>query len=139
MKSAANLPESHPVKQLFRSLTERGLNQGSLGDRDILLYLADLLIDFMFVENLYRMRDAEGRRLEYLVDLLEQAVETVMPAKKAYYKHIGDYSLFMLGMFPGYIARSRRAVSPSYYADTGRIGYQIAGHLESHRERTIES
>src|SRR5262245_60165083 len=131
MKNALTIPENHPLKLLFRTLAERGLDQANLRDRDILLYLADLLVEFMFIENLYRLRDAEGKRLEYLVDMLSQAVETDMPDKKEYYKHIGDYSLFMLGMFPEFLVRRKSRLSPSYYADTGRIGYQAAGELES--------
>ena len=131
MKNARSIPENHPLTTLFRSLAERGLTQAKLHDRDILLYLADLLVEFMFIENLYRLRDAEGKPLEYLVDMLDQAVETEMPDKKECYKHIGDYSLFMLGMFPEFLARRRSRLSPAYYADTGRIGYQTAGELES--------
>ena len=137
MKERRSIPENHPIKLLFRTLTERGLIQANLHDRDILLYLADLLVDFMFIENLHRMWDAEGRRLEYLVDMLQQAIETDMPVKKSYYKHIGDYSLFVLGMFPESLSRGRRALSPTYYADTGRISYQTAGELESDWWNTV--
>ena len=131
MKKALTIPENHPLKTLFRTLAEKGLDQARLRDRDILLYLADLLVEFMFIENMYRLRDAEGKRLEYLVDMLDQALETDMPDKKEYYKHIGDYSLFMLGMFPESLVRRRSPLSAAYYADTGRIGYQTAGQLES--------
>jgi hypothetical protein len=137
MKNAAEYPDNHPLKQLFRSFTERGLAQASLRDQDLLLYLADLLVDFMFIENLYRMRDEDGNRLESLVDMIRQASEADMPSRKHYYKHLGDYSLFMLGMFPEYISRSRRAFSPSWYEDTGRIGYHVAGELESQWSRTM--
>jgi hypothetical protein len=130
MKSASDLPDNHPLKQLFRTLTERGLVRADLHDKDLLLYLADLLVDFTFVENYYRTTDG-GRRLEYLVDMLQHATETAMPVKKTCYKHIGDYSLFTLGMFPESLDRPRRGMSASYYADAGRIGYRTAGELES--------
>ena len=132
-----SIPDDHPIKQLFRTLTERGLDQAELRDQDLLFYLADLLVEFMFIENLYGMRDLEGRPLEYLVDMLQQAMESEMPDKKNYYKHIGDYSLFILGMFPESLSDGRRAISPSYYADTGRIGYKTAGELESHWWKTM--
>ncbi len=137
MKSATDFPESHPVKQLFRTLTERGLAQASLHDTDLLLYLADLLVDFMFIENLHGLQDPDGKRPESLVDLIRQASDSEMPEKKTYFKHLGDYSLFMLGMFPEFITRPRRAFSPSWYEDTGRIGYRVAGQLESHWWRTM--
>ena len=137
MRSSSEIPEDHPVKQLFRTLTERGLIQADLRDKDLLLYIANLLVDFMFVDNVYRMTDTTGSRLNYLVDMLQQATETEMPVKKTYYKHIGDYSLFILGMFPESLSHGRRAISPSYYADTGRIGYKTAGELESHWWKTM--
>ncbi len=137
MANLSGIPEDHPIKQLFRTLTERGLLQADLRDKDILTYLADLLVEFMFAENLYRMRDSGGRRLEYLVDMLQQAIESDMPDKKCYYKHIGDYSLFILGMYPESLSCGRRAISPRYYADTGRSSYQTAGELENHWWKTM--
>ncbi len=137
MRNAGDFPENHPVKQIFRTFTERGLAQASLHDRDLLLYIADLLVDFMFVENLYRMRDEEGHRLETLVDMVRQATDAGPAQRKEYFKHLGDYSLFMLGMFPEFVSRPRRAFSPTWYEDTGRIGYKVAGELESHWWRTM--
>jgi hypothetical protein len=133
MKSfhASDIAENHPIKHLFRTYAARGLRQAKLHDRDILVYLSDLLVEFVFVENLYSMRDVEGNRLVHLGDMLGQAMDSDMPVKKIYYKHIGDYTLFTLGMYPEHISRPGRAFSPSFYADTGRIGYHVAGELEN--------
>ncbi len=130
MKRAEDFPENHPIKRIFRTFTERGLAQASVRDPDLLFYLANLLVEFLWMENLHGMRDADGRRLESLIDMLAQANDADLREKTERYKHLGDYSLFMLGMFPEYIARSRRALSPSWYQDTGRIGYHIAGELD---------
>ncbi len=130
VKSQRNIPENHPVKQLFRDLTERALIQIRFRDDDILSYLANLLVDFVYLENLYRP-DESGRRQEYLFDMLQRANLTEMPEKKARFKHVGDFSLFTLGMFPEHIVRRRNALSANYYTDFGRIGYKAAGELES--------
>ncbi|NLT68960.1 MAG: hypothetical protein GXX84_20430 [Acidobacteria bacterium] len=135
MRSAKSLPDNHPIKKIFRTYTERGLAQASVRDQDLLLYLANLLVEFMWIENLYG-KTIDGKRLESLIDILVRANEAGDQARGDYYRHLGDYSLFMLGMFPEYIARSRRALSPSWYQDTGRIGYQIAGELEKNLWRT---
>lgn len=137
MANAADFPENHPVKQLFRTLTERGLVQASLHDTDLLLYLADLLVDFMFIENFHGISDENGNRPAHLIDMIRQATQADFPHKQSYFKHLGDYSLFMLGMFPEFIARPRRAFSPAWYQDTGRIGYRVAGELESHWWKTM--
>ncbi len=131
MKSTKSIPENHPLRQLFRTLTERALIKIELRDTDLLFYLARLLVDFTFVENLHRFTGDGERQGEYLIGLLQQANETEMPDKKTCYKHIGDFSLFMLGMFPEYIARRRSVLSANYYSDFGRIGYKAAGQLES--------
>ena len=124
------LPENHPLKKLFRNLTDRALTQSSLTDRDILFYLSDLLIDFMYIENLYKLKDGTGKEVEYLTDMLQKAQEAGQSKEKSYYKHIGDHSLFILGMFPEHLARGKRILSLSYYSDTGRQSYIAASQLE---------
>jgi hypothetical protein len=131
MKNTNSIPDTHPVKKLFRELTGRALGQASMHDNDLHFYLSNLLVDFTFVENLYRTANDGERRSEYLIDMLQQANETGMPGKKYAYRHVGDFSLFMLGMFPEYIERRRSVLSANYYSDFGRIGYKAAGQLES--------
>ena len=133
----STVSENHPIRQLFFVLAERGLEQAKLQDKDILLYLADLMVDFLFAENVYRLKDKEGERITYLVDMFTRATDVEMPDKKDYYKHIGDYSLFMLGMFPESLERHRRALSPSYYSESGRMGYHVAGELENRWWQTV--
>ena len=132
-----DFPENHPVKKLFRNLTDRALAQSSLQDGDILLYLSDLLIHFMYIENLYEMKDERGRRLESLVDMLQRAHGAERNHRKYCYQHIGDYSLFILGMFPEHLTYGRRMLDHSYYADTGRRSYMTASELEGNVQRTV--
>jgi len=57
--------EGHPLKKLFTELT-REMFYGELHhyDSEMASYLVELLVDFTYVENLYKIRDAGGRRLE---------------------------------------------------------------------------
>ena len=137
MTRSREIPENHPVRRLFRGLADRALNQSSLSDKDLLLYLSDLLVSFIYVENLYKLKDDRGKRLEYLIDMLEIAADAPQHRKKGYYQHIGDYSLFILGMFPESLAYGRRMISHSYYADTGRRSYMVASELERNVESTV--
>lgn len=137
MRELVALPENHPVKKLFRNLMDRALAQSSLPDQDILLYLSDLLVEFIYIENLYRLRNEKGQRLEYLVDMLQRAEEVERQEKKSYYKHIGDYSLFILGMFPEHVSGGRRMIPHSYYSDTGRRSYLTASQLERDLRCTV--
>jgi hypothetical protein len=56
------IPLRHPVRQMFHSLTERGLQQSNLSDGEIHQYLSNLLVEFIYIENLFKLRDENGRR-----------------------------------------------------------------------------
>ncbi len=131
------IPEDHPARRFFHGLADRALTQSSLRDRDIHRYLSDLLIEFMAIESLYKIRDEAGARVEYLVDMMRLVAELPPRQRKAHYKHIGDYSLFVLGMFPESLSRGKRMIPLSYYADTGRRGYWAASELEADAACTV--
>lgn len=137
MQKAAPIPENHPVRHLFQKLADRALAQSSLPDLDLHFYLTDLLLDFMRVENLYRLTDEQGRPLLYLVDMFERAGSMSRRQKKACFKQIGDYTLFILGMFPESLSRGRRAIPESYYSEAGRRSYSVAAQLEGDAHATV--
>ena len=136
MTDWTEIPQNHPVKKLFRNLTDRALTQTSLTDRDIHTYLSDLLLEFISVDSFY-LKDEQGRKMEYLVDLIQAAEAAPRRMRKRHFKHLGDFSLFVLGMFPESLNRGRRQLPRSYYMDTGRRGYLIASHLESNSDSTV--
>ena len=124
------VPEDHPIRSLFRTLTERGLGQIDIRDEASLGYVSDLLLDFMRTDDLFRVRDADGRRVEYLTDLVERAEGANDPTTRAdQHRYLGDLTLFMLGLFPERFERNRRAVSAEYYSQQGRRSYRIVADL----------
>lgn len=137
MNQARRIPENDPVKRLFRNLADRGLTQSSVSDRDLLVYLSDMLVDFMYVENLFRLKDEDGRRVEYLIEMLQAAGKVPQRGRKAHYKQIGDHTLFVLGMFPESLSRGKRHLPHSYYVDAGRRSYLVASELEADIEGTV--
>jgi len=65
------ISESHPLRQLFRSLVERRFfGDAQLGDREIANYVTNLLVDFTQTSNLYKIRNARGKRLEDVGEML---------------------------------------------------------------------
>jgi hypothetical protein len=81
---------------------------------------------------MYRIKDDSGHSIQYLFDMLTQAGNEKSPAQRRdYYKHLGDLTLFNLGLFPESLAYGRRMLSPSYYADTGRRSYTIVAEMGS--------
>jgi hypothetical protein len=137
-KTPPTIPFDHPIRSLFHELTERGFGQSNLHDRDTIQYVTDLLTDFVHVENMYRMKDESGHRLEYLFDMLTQAGTAMSPSvRRDYYKHLGDLTLFNLGLFPESLTHGHRTVSPDYYAETGRRSYTIVAEMDSATRPTV--
>jgi hypothetical protein len=120
----------HPVREIFQQLTERAMSQLNLRDPDTIEYITNLLTDFVRVENMYRLKDDSGNRLEYVCDILEQASREMSPSvRREYYRHLGDLTLFMLGLFPESLTYGRRTISAQYYAEQGRRSYNIVADM----------
>lgn len=104
---------SHPLEPFFQQMV-RNSYEGQLGlhDPDVTGYVARLLCEFSDTRNLYKMRDETGHPIEELDDML-RASDPVhgsaasFDAERALRKHIGDYALFVGGMYPEAADRSR--------------------------------
>ena len=106
--------QAHPLEPFFRQAV-RNSYEGKLGlnDPDVTGYVAQLLCDFSEADHLFSVRDAEGRPVEEL-DAMIIASDPVngnapsFDAERAVRKHIGDYALFVAGMFPEASETERR-------------------------------
>ena len=131
-KTRNDIPENHPIRTLFRQLTERGMGQLNLHDVETIRYITNLLTEFVQIDNMYRARDEAGQRVQYLFDLLTQAGHEMSPTlRRDYYRHLGDVTLFNLGLFPESLTHGHHTVSPDYYAETGRRSYTIVAAMDS--------
>src|SRR5215831_12031688 len=111
-KTRHEIPRDHPIRAFFQQLTERGMGQLNLHDPDTIQYITNLLTDFIHAENMYRIKDEAGHRVQYLFDMLTQAQHEMSPElRRDYYKHVGDLTLFNLGLFPECLTYGRRTVS----------------------------
>ena len=114
------------------------MGQLNLHDPDTIQYITNLLTEFVQIENLYRFKDESGRRLEHLFEMLTQCSSEMPPAmRRDCYKHLGDLTLFNLGLFPESLTYGHRTVSPDYYAETGRRSYTIVAEMDSSRRSTV--
>jgi hypothetical protein len=76
-------------------------------------YVARLLCEFSESDKLYKVRDEVGRPIEELTEMVQAAdpvhgPATSFDAERALRKHIGDYALFVAGMYPEAMGSSRR-------------------------------
>lgn len=133
-----SIPRKHPLSQLFISLTERSFYEYlGLCDPWITMYISDLLIEFTYLENLYKIRDARGRRLDDLGEMLMESdlvsrARTVEREREVR-KHIGDYTLFFTGMFPESLRKRVGIMHIDHFRDyirTGRESYRIVSQFD---------
>ncbi len=130
------IPETHPLRKLFDILTRRNFEvRLGYNDEKVLRYLADLLTDFTHADNVYKIKTARGKRVEEVAEmLLESDVLFHAPSvnqEREVHKHIGDYTLFMTGVFPEYVRNlstsgfSIRSDALLDYVKTGKRSYWI--------------
>lgn len=110
-----------------------------LRDQDVSEYVARMLTEFCEVENLYKIRDASGRPLNDVGEMLLEADPVFGSApsfdrEREVRKHIGDYTLFFTGMFPESInhLRLRRQRLESFidFMKAGKESYYIVSKFE---------
>ena len=128
------IPENHPVSRMFRVMTERAMSQAQLADSQVVLYVSEMLLQFLHTDNLFRYHDKTGERVCHITDMLQMAEQVDAPAKQQMYQYVGDYVLFVLGVFPESLQRPRRSSSATFYAYHGRRSYVAASELQQRSE-----
>jgi hypothetical protein len=119
---------------MFTELVQnRLLGTAQLNDVPAARYIAGLLIDFCQADNLYRIRNIRGKPLDDVAEMLI-ASNPLLEGRSFIYerevrKHIGDYTLFLAGLFPEHVARihrqGRRLDSLVDYLKAGKESYSV--------------
>ena len=122
------------LRRLFSAHTEQTF-QVELGVADPPLtdYLVNMLIRFTRSADIYRFRDAEGRRLTEVVDMLEEAQLRQSRPQRELHRHIGDYTLFWTGLYPEALPRLQSSSQKDHlihFEAQGRESYRIASRFE---------
>jgi hypothetical protein len=115
----------------FYVLIRHVLKETGITDRKTSDYLASLLETFSRTARMKSPVDEEGSPVQYLSDML-LALNKASPAQTFLLRaHVGNYSLFITGIFRESIERRRKRGAPdfSYYEDVGRMNFgMVAGH-----------
>jgi len=122
--------ESGQLPRFFERVTRQSFRDLALDDAPAMRYLANLLTRFARTEALYAVREVPTRRLDTVADSLlaiQRVWEWDSPdfnpeAERALRQHIGDYTLFMTGVFREHV--ERLAVT-GYYQHEGRRAYRF--------------
>jgi len=106
--------QAHPLEPFFQQVV-RNNYEGKLGLHDpaVTGYVARLLCNFCEADNLFSLRDETGRPIEELEDMVRAAdpvngTAASFDEERALRKHIGDYALFVAGMYPESTGSNRR-------------------------------
>ena len=129
------IPESHALRTMFLQLVqEHYIHDVGVIDKDVCTYVSNVLAEFCSTEHLYKIRDANGRALHDVGEMLLESDPIYGPApsfgrEREVRKHIGDYTLFFTGMFPESInsLRLRRARLEGFvdFMKAGKESYTI--------------
>jgi hypothetical protein len=119
---------------MFAAVTEQTF-QVELGvaDPPLVEYLVDLLVRFVRMDAVYRVRDILGRRLDEVADMLLEAEQRTARPQREVYRHIGDFTLFWAGVFPEQLQRLRSPDRKDHlidYCEQGKRSYLIASTFE---------
>lgn len=123
----AMLVPSPPL--FFYVLVRHTLRQAKLDDRELADYLAALLLDFGRGDRAWRVDRHDDHRHTYLVEILADLEATAGERRFQVMVHLGNYALWLAGLFPDYIAaRHLRKGGPdvTYYDALGRRGFGMA-------------
>jgi hypothetical protein len=129
-----NPPPEHPLRRLFAGLTEHAfLATLGVADPPLIDYLSMLLARFLHSDDLYRLRDAAGRPLREVVEMLLEAQKIPSEGRTAreVYRHIGDFTLFWTGVFPESLDRNRVGKDAFIdYTMQGKRSYYLASRYD---------
>lgn len=132
------ISEQHPLRQLFHEIVADCYSTHSgITDRELTSYVGDLLTEFTQAENLYRIRDAEGKPVKAVKEMLA-AADPIFGAAASFdeerkvRRHIGDYALFATGMYPETMQLWRHSGESSFQemVRTGKESYYIVSQFD---------
>ncbi len=125
------VPESHPLHRLFRGLTEHTfLTELGIGDPRLVGYVASLLARFVPTENIFQIRDRQGRQLSEVAAMIAEAESAGDDTRRREcHRHVGDFTLFWTGVFPEALPALRTSLSADHlvdYQQQGKRSYYLA-------------
>ncbi len=134
------------LTQLFTELVEHNFRKHlEMNDGRVTDYVSALLLDFARIENVYKVRDAQGRMIEDVGEMLLESNPMLeaphFDREREVRKHVGDFTLFFAGMFPESVRnwRLRRLQVGSFidYIRAGKESYHIVAAFDQFEYRKL--
>lgn len=146
MLDRPSISTEHPLRQLFKKALDYSFKLNPIDNAEIAYYIEEqILCEFIHINNLYKITDEAGNALDDTADMMAEG-DVLLNAQSfdqefKVHKHIGDYTLFMLGMFPSALDNKRGkefvlgsiivpgASLSEHYALQGQRSYRIASEF----------
>lgn len=120
------------LHRFFAGITEYTFTARlGVADPPLIDYLSDLLTHFVHTDAIFGLRSPTGERLSQVTDMLVEANARRGPARRRVHRHIGDFTLFWLGVYPETAESRRKQTKDSLinYQAQGKRNYLIASQL----------
>ncbi|MGA2410043.1 MAG: hypothetical protein ABSG46_06590 [Candidatus Binataceae bacterium] len=122
---------SEKLKDFFLGLVRQSFGQLGVADQPITDYVATVLTDFSRSDRWLALRGADGRRLTSVVEMTLAQIAPGEPTRvlgeRELRKHVGDYTLFMSGLFRRFVERGGYL---DYYLEEGARSYREVSKLD---------
>jgi hypothetical protein len=131
------ISERHPLRQLFQEVVAGCYASDGIQDPGLTSYVGNLLTEFTATDKLYRIRNAEGKPVKEIQEMVA-AADPVFGAASSFdeerevRRHIGDYALFATGMYPESMQLWRHSGESSFFemVRTGKESYYIVSQFD---------
>ena len=135
----APILSSESIREFFSDLLRRAIeNQRAQVQPTTLLYVTNLLYEYLSSEALYVQSDDGSWQQKPLAFLLKEALEEQGPARVQMLRRLGDTSLFVSGFFPDSLSRRSSLVDVDYYIAMGGRAYDAVGSIAArHASRDL--
>lgn len=115
------------LHEFFLNTTQQTFHELGVGDEAVIGYVAAVLTQFARSDRLYALRTARGRAIDGVGEMRRAAAQPNVIRARAAQKYVGDYALFMTGLFRTHI-ESRGALG--YYVEEGQRSYRKVSELD---------
>lgn len=125
--------ETHPLESFFQEAVRTNfVEKIGLNDNEIIDYVAHVLCEFSPPGPLFRLKDANGHRVETMAEMLHAADPVYGTAasfdeERSVRRYIGDYAMFVAGMQLDVMESA-----PNYQADRAAVDEFIRIGRESY-------
>lgn len=111
-------------------------------DPALIEYLVEMLNRFVQTENVHQWPGEEDEEFHYIVDMLNVAVDAGDAETFQIFCHIGNYSLYLTGIFPDWVNHrhevKKRPMDLDSYRTYGKTYYERAARHEMARRQQLQ-